>query len=135
MNMKTCLKQTFTRLSQYYQEKLLYLNLFTTAKFTVDDAVAVVTEGSKVRETDKYATLLDLVYLKGQHLLEVSDDAFHTEDGSTGKYSVHPLVHQFLREESENQVYSEGLQKAKFLLNYTFFAEVFKLIIMKKTYM
>ena len=122
LNTRNCLQQTFTRLSDYYQRRLLCLSLFGTAKFSLDDASAILGR-SKERKED-YATVLDLVYLKSQHLLEITEDAYDEREGRENKYSLHPLMHRFLSEVQTEDEFQKRFQtemeraKERFILHF-----------------
>lgn len=107
LNVCHCLRQTFDTLDKTFQRKLIQLSVFNTASFNISAAASVLGEPSLSPEMPiGMNTKLDLLYLKSRHMIEIEDLSSENEDdvilpirnSRNIEYSLHPLVHMFLRD-------------------------------------
>ncbi|XP_062575244.1 uncharacterized protein LOC134237164 isoform X1 [Saccostrea cucullata] len=116
-----CLTQTFETLDKQKQDIMVKLHVFGTAKFDLSSAAIVLGEDTLSYEDTIIAeTNANLIYLKSRHFVEVDDlTKMENEDIETGsknvKFSLHPLVHEFLTQIANDENFQEAVNEAKYL--------------------
>jgi tetratricopeptide (TPR) repeat protein len=111
-----CLTQTFKTLDKSKQKLLVKLHVFGTAKFDLATAAIVLHE--KSHSIDK--TNANMIYLKSRHFVKVDDlSKKETEDitttSKTVRFSLHPLVCEFLCQTAKKKAFKTPAKEAKCL--------------------
>ncbi|XP_061176141.1 uncharacterized protein LOC133185098 [Saccostrea echinata] len=116
-----CLTQTFETLDKLKKDIMVKLHVFGTAKFDLACAAFVLGEDTLKYENPITAiTNANLIYLKSRHFVEVDDltkmenEDIQTESKSV-KFSLHPLVHEFLSQIANNEMFKQADNEAKCL--------------------
>lgn len=120
-----CFHTTFSSLHREYQKKLVRLAVFQTAPFDMRSAMNVLAKGPEYK-TNNRMIKNDLLYLKCRHLVETealleilqSEEPFEgritdTTESKT-KFSLHPLVYEYLKGKSVLDEYSADFKRSEF---------------------